>query len=338
MERQLRRAVLDQDLPTVRRILQQPGGGFINNVSATDTNGWTALHCAVYRGHLAIVQAILQVEGVNVNVKTVTGKTPLHMVWRASIRDELPIMQALLEAGANPNAANFGGLTPLFYYTIHPCSTSTVEALLAGGANPAVRNNNLDTPLHIACGLQGRFDVAHLLIQRHGSECLTLKNNRGETPLDLLDQKHNEVLEASIGQHILQCYAGMIAQRDGLLSLHSVLQDAAFIDGNDEEYQLPVGKLNTEHLQSLLEYIIAAEPGSVCALGSDGLLPLHVASQLNFPASVLYVLLRPYPDMLFHPSLPSHPQGWLQSASKKVSLICQAAMTLACCNRWTRPN
>ena len=95
----------------------------------------------------------------------------------------------------------------------------------------------------------------------------------------------------------------MIAQRDGLLCLHSVLQDAAFTDGDaddeaDEEFELPVGKLNTEHLQKLLEYIIAAEPGSVRALDSDGLMPLQVASQLNFPDLVLNALLRPYPDAL----------------------------------------
>ena len=324
MERQqLRRAVLDRDLPTVRRILQQPPPGV--DVNEGEVNGWRLLHYAVRSGDLAIVQALLQVDGVNVNAKTVTGRTPLHACSLSS--NALLVTQALLEAGADPNAADFGGLTPLFYCTIHLRPISTVEALLDGGANPAVRNNNLDTPLHIACR-QGRLNVAQLLIR---SECLTLKNSSGETPLDLLDQKRNEV-EGSIGQRILQAYAGMIAQRDGLLSLHSVLHAATFIDGNDEEFQLPVGKLNTEHLQSLLEYIIAAEPGSVFTLGSDGLLPLQVASQLNFPASVLYVLLRPYPDMLVNASFPSHPQGWLQSAGKKVSLICRAAMTLACCN------
>ena len=138
----------------------------------------------------------------------------------------------------------------------------------------------------------------------------------------------------SIRQHILQAYAGMIAQRDGLLCLHSVLQDTTFIHGNEEEFRLAVGKLNTQDLQTLLECLIAAEPGSVCVLDGDGMLPLQVACQLDFPASVLYVLLRPYPDMLVH----KLPQGWLQLASGKISLICQAAMTLACCNRWSRAN
>ena len=76
-------------------------------------------------------------------------------------------------------------------------------------------------------------------------------------------------------------------------------------DEDDEElFQLPVGKLIAEHLQMLLEYIIAMEPGSVRALNSDGLIPVQYASELNFPASVLYVLLRPYPSMLVHPSNP----------------------------------
>jgi len=107
---------------------------------------------------------------------------------------------------------------------------------------------------------------------------------------------------------------------------------------NDEEFELPVGKINTEHLQMLLGYIIDMEPGSVRSLNSDGLLPVQNSCKLNFPVSILYFLLRPCPDMLVHPSLPSHPQGWLQSVSEKVSLICQAAMTLICCNRWSRTN
>ena len=263
-------------------------------------DGWTALHIAVFKSYLAIVQAILQVEGVNVNARTGEGETPLHMAWRASIQDQLPILQALLEAGADPNAADDNGETPLFRVFCHERHIHVVEALLHGGANPAARNNNLDTPLHIACRFgYGRLEAeaVQLLIQRQGSECLTLRNNREQTPLDRLGQSCSEV-KASIRQHILQTYAGMLAQRDGLLCLHSVLQDVTFIAGNDKEFELPVGKLNTEHLQMLLEFIVAAEPGSVRTLDSDGLLPLQVASQLKFPDLVLNILMRSYPDAL----------------------------------------
>jgi len=298
MEAQLRQAAAEGNLPTVQRILQQPGGV---NVNSGTQSGWTALHYAVLGGHVAIVQAISQTEGANVNVRNVTGYTPLHMAFRLTDGDRLlPMIQALLDAGAEPNIAADNGQTPLFH-AVAAGEINAVEALLNRGADPAARDSHLNIPLHNAC-FMGRLDVVELLIQRQGSECLTLKNNREETPLDELRGQNRSEVKASIRQHILQSYAGMIAQRDGLLCLHSVLQDAAFTDvsddGNDEEFVLPVGKLNTEHLQKLLEYIIAMEPGSVRTLNIDGLMPLQVASQLNYPDLVLNALLRPYPDAL----------------------------------------
>ena len=70
MEEQLRDAVFEDNLPTVRRILQ---GGAVNVNASASEDGWTALHWAVRISVVGIVQAILQVEGVNVNARTMEG-------------------------------------------------------------------------------------------------------------------------------------------------------------------------------------------------------------------------------------------------------------------------
>jgi len=295
MEGFLRGAAFRGDLPTLQWILQQPGGVNVNAADITQY-GFTALHYAVSRGHLAIVRAILQVEGVSVDSRTNDGFTPLHACTLSS--NALLLTQALLEAGADPNAAHDDGATPLFFAANLEGKT-VAEALLDGGANPAVRSNKLNTSVHQAC-FKGRLDLVELLIRRQGFVCLTWKNIFGRTPLDVLQSLSLSKKEAaaSIGKHILQSYAGKLARRHGLFCLHAVLQDALFTDGGDEEFQLPVGKLNTEQLQMLLKFLIAAEPGSMRTLDVHGLLPLQVASELNFPDLVLNVLLRPYPAAL----------------------------------------
>ena len=70
MEAQLRDAANEGNLPTVQWILQQAGGVSVN---AGDQDGWTALHFAVICGQVAIVQAILQVEGVAQGDGMLTG-------------------------------------------------------------------------------------------------------------------------------------------------------------------------------------------------------------------------------------------------------------------------
>jgi len=109
-------------------------------------------------------------------------------------------------------------------------------------------------------------------------------------------QKNEAVV--CIGKHILQAYAGLLVQGQGIFCLHSVLQNAIFTGVEAEKYHLSVGTLTNEHLQILLEHLILAEPGSLRALDANGLLPLQAACQSQFPDLVINVLLRPYPGAL----------------------------------------
>ena len=307
----LLQAVEEDDLPTVRWILQQPGVDVNALIVLRDNvTRMTALHFAAIKGHLAIVRALLQASDVAVDARDSLGLTPLH---RATAVAEdysrwLPIVQALLEAGADPNAVHPDGGTPLLAAIYCKTNTSIIEALLNGGANPELEGGGRYTPLHAACYV-GRLDAVRALTRRQGGgpqlESLLTANVGEVTPLDVLQHHQGEHGRETVGcirKFLLQSYAGVLIQRHGPLCLHSILQDVTFIPEGNEDLiaELPIGKLTSEDLQILVEYLIADEPGSIRALDRNGLLPVQVASQLHLlPDLVIYVLLRPYPDALF---------------------------------------
>jgi len=96
----------------------------------------TALHFA--HGP-SIVKLLLEL-GANPDARDAEGRTPLHME-----RGAMPSkIKALLAAGANPNARDAEGRTPLFY---HPGSPDCVKLLLRAGADPYAKDKKGDTPL-----------------------------------------------------------------------------------------------------------------------------------------------------------------------------------------------
>lgn len=81
------------------------------------------------------------------DVRTVKrGKTPLH--W-AAINGHLLIVQTLLQAGAEPDAADSEGATALFY-AVERNLKDVAEMLIQGGADVNVRNQTGETLLKVA--------------------------------------------------------------------------------------------------------------------------------------------------------------------------------------------
>lgn len=67
-----------------------------------------ALHMAVQAGNIVRVRQLLEA-GVDPDIADELGDTPLHH----AVRGETGLSQLLLDAGANPNARNAGGIAPL---------------------------------------------------------------------------------------------------------------------------------------------------------------------------------------------------------------------------------
>jgi len=89
-----------------------------NVIHARDTDGSTALHCATWKGHQAVVAFLLSA-GADVNIHSNNehwGTTPLHAAAHAN---QATIAQMLIDHGADVNAHDKDGKTPLHHTTFH---------------------------------------------------------------------------------------------------------------------------------------------------------------------------------------------------------------------------
>ena len=90
-------------------------------------DGWTALHIGARIGTLEIGQSLLQ-KGLSPNSTTDCARTPSHLVAQRSENNISSIADALVDRGADINASDIFGNTPLTYARIH--SNSALREVL----------------------------------------------------------------------------------------------------------------------------------------------------------------------------------------------------------------
>lgn len=102
------------DIDQVRSLLDSDAA----SIGARDADDSTALHCAAWKGHQALVAFLLQA-GAEVNAQNRNehwGTTPLHAAAHAN---QAAIAELLIAHGADLHALDMHGRTPLDHTAFH---------------------------------------------------------------------------------------------------------------------------------------------------------------------------------------------------------------------------
>ena len=140
------------------------------------------LFCAAESGNPEMVREFLNYHP-NVELGGPGGKTALFAAAEYRYKDKdgarVECVRLLVEAGANVNAHDNDGNTPLHETFL----TDVEEELLKLGADVNARNNDGETPIFTTVD-----DNAVRLFIEHGAD-LSIRNNKGETVIDAAKRK-----------------------------------------------------------------------------------------------------------------------------------------------------
>ena len=165
-------------------------------------DGGTALHHAVFYGNTAICQLLLK-SGANISATDEYGNQPLHMaallitndtvnvvdrlgyhaLHMASTSYNVVVVQQLVDCGADTNAVNIIGQTPLHTAAAGQKDCPELcEILLKHGSKTNTEDRHRNHPLHLACK-QGHLETIKLMLS-HGADA-NVMIFFGQTPLHI---------------------------------------------------------------------------------------------------------------------------------------------------------
>ncbi|MCY4173941.1 MAG: ankyrin repeat domain-containing protein [Cyanobacteria bacterium MAG CAR3_bin_5] len=195
----LLRSAAEANNLTVLKVLLDAGA----DPNARNENGETPLHEAVTRGNWGVVKLpgerlprgwwssggnlevvkLLLDAGADLNARDPDGATPLHL---AAYEDNPEAMKVLLNAGVAPNTRDKHGATPLHWAVRFSENPEVVKVLLNSGANPNARNDDGWAPLHRAAEYNGNPEVLKVLLNAGANP--NTKTIDGQTPFEIIPE------------------------------------------------------------------------------------------------------------------------------------------------------
>ncbi|XP_073989045.1 uncharacterized protein isoform X1 [Rhodnius prolixus] len=148
-------STLYNDINGVRRALR-----FVD-VNSSGSDLVTAIHLVAEKGYTEMAKFLVTVKGINLNLRTVYGNTPLKL---SVYHNHFKITIILLEAGADPNALSLFDMTPLHTATFHG-RLPFVEALIEYKADVNVIDCFDRTPLYMSLISYPSESITYLLLK-----------------------------------------------------------------------------------------------------------------------------------------------------------------------------
>jgi ankyrin repeat protein len=216
------------------------------------------MNWASKKGHVHVAKELLE-HGAEIEAKDNDGYTPLHC---ACCRDHFAVVIELLGHGAESDAKKSNGST-----------TSILgKRMSRGGANIEAKTDHGNTPLHLAGG------VGHLVIVKallSGGADILAANIAGRLPIHIAV----DTGKSATSKYLLQHFYATTRP----LPLHELLEDVTWIGNPKSEdapplrYALDHNVLGTDDVVEIIEYLVDRDPALLRSRDPDGSLPLHVA-------------------------------------------------------------
>jgi ankyrin repeat protein len=229
-------AMMRGDRAALRRLVQQKA-----DVNATQVDGATALHWAVYHDDVAAARLLLN-GGAKVDVQNREGITPLYM---AAVYGHRPMIEMFLKAGANAKQLGPAGET-LVMLSARSGNPDAIRLLLEAGADVNAKEPLRGTTALMWAAAQKHPAAVKALLD--GGADVAAKSGAAGLPRDYMAQKVNAA----------NVETAMNRWKEAVKNNRTYEQQLAFEEANGKRVQRLQPDFAKEDLGSIAKFAVQA--------------------------------------------------------------------------------